>query len=1011
MKRILSSILFCLLTFSAWAQYSTGQTKGGMEELVQRLTAFGKTIPQEKVYVHMDNTCYFLGDTIWFSAYTRQTNTNEPSKVSGVLYVELYNNDGYLVERKLIEMDEGRGKGFFALNNFVQYSGFYELRAYTRWQLNWGLFEHKHSKAASKWFLSNELQRNFYRDYDKLYSRVFPVYDKPADQMHPERNMTSRVMRRYFNKDMDEASRKLSLTLFPEGGNLVAGVENRVAFEAAMSDGEQLEGILTVGNEEVKAVNRGRGMFTLIPEKGMELEVTFTAKDGQRVSVKLPKPEEKGVAVQVKQLGDSIIIISNVVGIAPESLAMTVMHEGKVEEFEPIHNSEFTIHNTKLEAGIHQVTVFDTQGQVWADRLFFVTKPELATPTLAISRLKDEYKPYERIEMEVTSTIPEKGIGGGLSLAVRDNYQGETLYDNGNIMTEMLLASEIKGFIPNPGWYFEKDDEEHRTALDLLMMTQGWRRFVWKDMAVKGEWDLTQPNEKTPIITGKVWKNNMSQLLKDIDYKTPFDRTIMEIERMQERNNRNERKDNVLSKSEESDEKKKEDNPEEASADMNERKEDDFSNQEASHEKMNENIPEESSINMNDITKSKGKLKREVKVHGELIHLLYNRGVVKETETKDGFFRMTLPHFYGNAVFFLSASDTTKWKKGKKYEWVKMTSDDNDDEWKDIMKVTGVLNGANVNISLFRNYVRAYLDQPEFFVRVSFPYPHFVKPYNYYQKNLQPSRDESGKSTNLLLQDNTRDLKEINVHARFGGKRRFDDSQPAFIMDYEEAQNMFDDAGMFGDFGRVFVGDYGLEHPYIATSNVKVKEDRISRAMPSNIYYSYGLSATQRTIKGIPNDSVYSPKYLSSQGKGIIYQDSIPNEYWDDFVPSKIENVLVYSDYCPRQEGDKRYWASNLPETRIVMYPFTDGSRRVQYRDRYYTLPGFSYPAEFYNPDYSQQTPPEPNDYRRTLYWNPNLQLDENGQARITFYNNSRTTQISVEAEGQASDGTLLWSK
>ena len=91
MKRILSSILFCLLTFSAWAQYSTGQTKGGgMEELVQRLAAFGKTIPQEKVYVHMDNTCYFLGDTIWFTAYTRQTDTGKPSDVSGVLYVELY---------------------------------------------------------------------------------------------------------------------------------------------------------------------------------------------------------------------------------------------------------------------------------------------------------------------------------------------------------------------------------------------------------------------------------------------------------------------------------------------------------------------------------------------------------------------------------------------------------------------------------------------------------------------------------------------------------------------------------------------------------------------------------------------------------------------------------------------------------------------------------------------------------------------------------------------------------
>ena len=118
MKRILSSILFCLLTFSAWAQYSTGQTKGGMEELVQRLTTFGNTIPQEKVYVHMDNTCYFLGDTIWFAAYTRQTNTGQPSNTSRILYVELLNNDGYLVERKLVEMKGGKGNGRFVLRGY-----------------------------------------------------------------------------------------------------------------------------------------------------------------------------------------------------------------------------------------------------------------------------------------------------------------------------------------------------------------------------------------------------------------------------------------------------------------------------------------------------------------------------------------------------------------------------------------------------------------------------------------------------------------------------------------------------------------------------------------------------------------------------------------------------------------------------------------------------------------------------------------------------------------------------
>ena len=512
MKRQIITILLALVCVAGQAQ----EVPEAFRPLMNRLTAFGKAIPQEKVYVHMDNTCYFQGDTIWFTAYTRQTNTDQPSEVSGVLYVELLNQDGYLVERKLIEMKEGRGSGFFDLNNLIQYSGFYELRAYTRWQLNWGEREHQHPGSFGFMFRDEESEREYFRDYDKLYSRVFPVYDKPLTPGDYTRDMTLRLMRREFKDDPDK--RKLRLSLFPEGGNLVAGVENRVAFEAAMSDGEQAEGILTIGGEKAGTVNRGRGVFTLIPEKGVEREVTFVTPDGEKVSARLPKPEEQGVAIRVVQKGDSTIIQTSPVGLNADSLALTIMHEGKLEEYHEF-NSQFmdsleprrafnarkSIHNSQLEAGIHQVTVFDTQGRVWADRLFFVTKQDMAEPTLAIEGMKDEYSPYEKISLTIKKASLAGGkLEGGLSLAVRDGYQSDPLFDNGNIMTEMLLSSEVKGFIPNPGWFFEKDDEEHRQALDLLMMTQGWRRFVWRDMAVQGEWDLTQPGEKIPVLTGKV---------------------------------------------------------------------------------------------------------------------------------------------------------------------------------------------------------------------------------------------------------------------------------------------------------------------------------------------------------------------------------------------------------------------------------------------------------------------------------------------------------------------------
>ena len=137
-----------------------------------------------------------------------------------------------------------------------------------------------------------------------------------------------------------------------------------------------------------------------------------------------------------------------------------------------------------------------------------------------------------------------------------------------------------------------------------------------------------------------------------------------------------------------------------------------------------------------------------------------------------------------------------------------------------------------------------------------------------------------------------------------------------------------------------------------------------------------------------------------SPGESMEYMGS---GVWDKYV--------LYSDYSPRMEGNKQYFGANEPKTKLVRYPFPDGSRRITYRDRRYILEGFAYPAKFYNPDYSRQTPPVPTDYRRTLYWNPDLKLDKNGEACITFYNNSRQTTLSVEAEGQCPDGTLLWTR
>ena len=897
---------------------------GAFRPLVSRLDRFGRAIPQEKVYIHMDNTSYMLGDTLWFKAYTRQTNTDAPSNVSGVLYVELWNHEGYMLKRKQIEMKEGSGHGFFSLDKDELYAGFYELRAYTRWQLNWGRFEHKHSRVAGKWFPNDEFEERFYRDYDKLYSRTFPVYDSPVTPGNFDHTMTLRAPRRTFKEDKDK--RRLVLTLFPEGGAPVVGQPCRVAFEAAWNDGQWVEGWLHIDNDSVPATNRGRGYFVYTPD-GKKPKIRFITKDGQKVSAKLPDAERDGVSLQVVRNGKDWCILTGVSGkLHPSDLALTIMHQGVVKRVWHNVGRPLVVHQDSLDAGVHQVTVFDAQGRVYADRLFFTYGQADAAPTVQIDGVRSQYTPYEHIKL----TLKAKAKNADVSLAVRDANRTDKPFDNGNILTEMLLASEIKGFVPDPGWYFQEDTDERRHALDLLMMTQGWRRFDWRSMAVKGAWELTQPDEKAPILMGKIYSN------ETFDYSY---------------------------------------------------------------------YPSEGSRNGEYMYGIKSTIDKEVTVHAELLPFVPTgkdkevelEGIyVQEKMTKNQMFRIQLPRIYEPSLLYLDASDTTKWTRKKRYQWVQQLDDYED-------RPAGLLRRR-----------RFIITPPEFYVTVDFPYPRFTKPYSFHQTHLMSvaNNDPEGRQ---FLSDGTTLMQEVTVKSKRNIMRRFSDREYIFKIDAYEAYNMAHDAGIM--FERTQVSDYGLEWPYVGvlrhidpgTTGGMIRDehswdDRMSRR--------YSWSTEKRISEGLTVD----PDSAQTRDQLRTHHSSYTNglSSWSGMqyrASSRADKITFYSDYSPRLEGSRRYWGSDLPETTTGQINFPNQERRVIYRNRRFMLPGFAKCGEFYNPDYSQRKVQwENGDYRRTLYWNPNVKFNDDGQAEVSFYNNYRTTQISVDAAGQAQDGTLLWN-
>ena len=180
MKRI---ILFYALVCTVWSiSAQSHKDIASVDSLAARVERFGTGLPQEKVYLHIDNTCYFVGDTIWYKAYVTRSDKGWLTDLSKIMYVELLTPDGYLVERQQLKMEDGTAHGAFTLTDSL-YAGYYELRAYTRWMLNFGRHEHPHSKYTEDMFYNKQMAKDFFRDYDKLYSHVFPVFD-PVSYTH-----------------------------------------------------------------------------------------------------------------------------------------------------------------------------------------------------------------------------------------------------------------------------------------------------------------------------------------------------------------------------------------------------------------------------------------------------------------------------------------------------------------------------------------------------------------------------------------------------------------------------------------------------------------------------------------------------------------------------------------------------------------------------------------------------------------------------------------------------------
>lgn len=462
---IITSLLALLMPAAASAQDTAIDSLAVYHAATARHSGL---IPQEMIYLHLDNNSYYRGDRIFFACYLVTSGRMKPSNLSRTVYVELLNPYGKIIDRCVLNAVNGRCHGSLLADETPFYSGYYEIRAYTRYMLNFGP--------------------------EAIYSRVVPIYTTPQN----EGNWAERKILNHDFKNVpmlrpkQPKAEKVAMKFYPEGGRLVNGLPARVAFE--LTDGSRrpltgVEGrIIDRTTDAVVATFRsgymGRGTVDFTPAVGRYVaELTV---DGKPDRCELPAVESEGIALTVDALQDpnSIeVTVSRTPGSPTQAIGVSLTCRGElygrsIVDLSEQESATFKMSTLKIPSGVAQLTLFNAAGQPIADRLFFHNRREYINVDYAFD--KTAYRPFEKVELEVKMADAKSGapVTTPFSISVTD-ADNHAAYGS-NIMADLLLSSEIKGYVHNPAYYFEEGKE---ADLDNLLMVQGWRRYSWSELA------------------------------------------------------------------------------------------------------------------------------------------------------------------------------------------------------------------------------------------------------------------------------------------------------------------------------------------------------------------------------------------------------------------------------------------------------------------------------------------------------------------------------------------------
>ena len=479
---------------------------------------------EEKLWLHLDKPYYAAGDTIRFRAYLSDAMTLCPDTLSNFIYVDLFDRRNKLISSKKIKRDSVG----FANNLYISdtlSAGEYTLQAYTGWMLNFdpSCFFQKNILIGRT---ASDIRTDItYTDKDMMVIRFsdksgsplfgneasYELFDRNGKQLSSGQQPTSpsgalfvtlptdstlngayaetrlklgngTLYKRTFFPEPRTAS--FDIQFLPEGGNLVPGTPQIVAFKAVQSNGYPAEvrgAILNSAGDTVarfSSEHDGMGIFLLTPQSA-ETYRAVTFCDTLSVSTPLPSIHENACALTVTQSENNLRY--RVLGTIPEGSVLVAHTRGLCHFVHsvPPNNPEGLIKTDSLPEGILHLLLADSSGIPKTERLVYLSRPQ---EQWQVTQDKPSYGKREKVRIDITVGKGGQPLEGTFSVSVTDANTVKTDSLSDNIRTNLLLTSDLKGYIHNPGYYFLDDSPARRHYLDLVMMTHGWRRFKTDDL-------------------------------------------------------------------------------------------------------------------------------------------------------------------------------------------------------------------------------------------------------------------------------------------------------------------------------------------------------------------------------------------------------------------------------------------------------------------------------------------------------------------------------------------------